>query len=145
MKYFFTALVALAVPAYAGAQINADGNGVAIHGYDPVAYFTEGRPTLGNESFAYTWQGAEWHFATEENRRRFESEPERYAPQYGGYCAFAVSRGGTADIDPKAWRIVDDRLFLNLSPFVQRRFELRLNHNIEAADRQWPEVQGQLR
>ncbi len=144
MKYLFTALVALALPSYAEGQINADGNGVAIHGYDPVAYFTEGRPTPGSESFRYTWQGAEWRFASEENRRLFEAEPERYAPQYGGYCAFAVSRGGSADIDPKAWSIVDGRLILNLSSFVQRRFELRLNRNIEAADRQWPEVRRQL-
>ena len=125
------------------AQINADGDGTAIHGYDPVA-FTEGRPTPGSERYSYNWQGAEWRFATEENRRRFEADPERYAPQYGGFCAFAVSRGGTADIDPEAWSIVDGRLFLNLSPFVQRRFELRLEHNIEAADRNWPRVRRQL-
>jgi len=145
MKYMLTALVALALPSYAYGQINADSNGVAIHGYDPVAYFTDGRPTPGSESYRYTWQGAEWRFATEENRSRFEADPERYAPQYGGYCAFAVSRGGTADIDPKAWSIVGGRLFLNLSPFVQRRFELRLNHNIEEADRKWPDVRQQVR
>ncbi len=144
MKYLLTALLALMLPSYAEAQTNTDADGVAIHGYDPVAYFTEGRPTLGSESFAYTWQGARWHFATEENRRRFEADPERYAPQYGGFCAFAVSRGGTADIDPEAWSIVDGRLFLNLSSLVRRRFELRLNHNIEEADRQWPEIRRQL-
>lgn len=145
MKYLLMVLVALVVPVYAEAQINADGDGTAIHGYDPVAYFTEGRPTRGSERYSYTWQGAEWRFASEENRRLFEADPERYAPQYGGFCAFAVSRGGTADIDPEAWSIVDGRLFLNLSPFVQRRFELRLNHNIEEADERWPEVRRQVR
>ena len=144
MKYVFIVLIVLALPWHAAAQINADGDGTAIHGYDPVAFFTEGRPTLGSKRYSYIWQGAEWRFATEENRRRFEADPERYAPQYGGFCAFAVSRGGTADIDPEAWSIVDGRLFLNLSPFVQRRFELRLEHNIEEADRNWPGVRRQL-
>lgn len=145
MKHVIIILALIGIPFVATAQINTDDSGIAIHGFDPVSYFTEGEPTLGSPAYSYTWEGAEWHFASEANRDLFAQDPDRYAPEYGGYCAFAVSRGGTADIDPDAWSIVDDRLFLNLSPFVQRRFELRLDHNIEQADENWPSVRSRLR
>lgn len=145
MKHAVLIVALVAIPIIASAQVNTNDSGVAIHGFDPVAYFTAGEPVAGSPAYSYTWEGAEWHFASAENRNRFVEDPERYAPEYGGYCAFAVSRGGTADIDPDAWSIVDGRLFLNLSPFVQRRFELRLNHNIEEADQNWPSVRSRIR
>jgi len=110
----------------------------AIRGTDPVAYFTEGKPVEGSRRFTHEWRGATWHFASAENRDAFEANPERYAPQYGGYCAWAVSRGYTASTDPKAWRIVDGRLYLNYSKSVQRRWEEDVPGNIAKADGNWP-------
>src|SRR5690606_13006433 len=95
-------------------------DGLAIHGYDPVAYFSEGRPVEGKAEFTHTYEGTEWRFATAANRDAFAADPARYAPQYGGYCAWAVSQGYTAPIDPDAWRIEGGQLYLNYSRSVQR-------------------------
>src|SRR5690242_15928525 len=81
---------------------------VAIMGYDPVAYFTDGRPVKGSPEISQSWLGATWHFASTQHRDAFKSAPMRYAPQYGGFCAGSVSVGMVTDnIDPKAWRIID--------------------------------------
>ncbi len=112
--------------------------GKAIRGYDPVAYFTEGEPTEGLLRFTQRWTDALWYFASAENREAFVGNPERFAPRYGGYCAWAVSQGYTATTDPKAWRIVDDRLYLNYSKSVQRRWEEDIPGNIAKADKNWP-------
>lgn len=114
--------------------------GQAIRGYDPVAYFTEGRPVEGQSAFSLDWNGATWRFASAENRALFEADPERYAPQYGGYCAWAVSQGYTASVDPNAWDIVDGRLFLNYSKDIQTKWRAGQADFIVAADRNWPEV-----
>lgn len=114
--------------------------GVAILGTDPVAYFTLGQPTAGDPAYSHDWNGVTWHFATAQHRDLFAADPEKYAPQYGGFCAFAVSRGYTADIDPNAWRIVDDKLYLNLSPGVQARWERDIPGNISRADQNWPRL-----
>jgi YHS domain-containing protein len=91
-------------PVYAGGVVNSSLlGGVAIEGTDPVAYFEDGEPALGSSEFEHEWLGATWRFASAENRDRFAAEPEKYAPQYGGYCAWAVSQGYTAKIDPAAW------------------------------------------
>ncbi|MBR0681101.1 YHS domain protein [Roseomonas eburnea] len=119
------------------AQVNAE-DGVAVRGTDVVAYFTEGRPTQGRAEFTRMWRGAAWRFASAANRDRFAAEPERYAPAYGGFCAYAVSEGYTAPIDPAAWRIVDGRLFLNYDRSVQRRWERDIPGRIARADANWP-------
>jgi len=111
---------------------------VAIRGYDPVAYFTEGRPVEGEESFRAEHDGAVWHFASAANRDAFVAAPESYAPQYGGYCAYAVSEGYTASIDPDAWRVVDGKLYLNYSKSIQRRWEKNSSERIVIGDRNWP-------
>src|SRR6476646_610441 len=98
-------------------------SGVAIRGYDPVAYFTESRPVKGSPQFSFSWRNVTWHFAGAEDRDKFAASPERYAPQYGGYCAYAVSQGHTASINPEAWRIVDGKLYLNYSKGVQKTWE----------------------
>lgn len=113
-------------------------DGVALMGTDPVAYFTLGAPTAGDPEFAHTWNGTTWHFANAEHRDLFVEDPERYAPEYGGFCAYAVSRGYTAPIDPTAWRIVEDRLYLNLSPRVQGLWEQDIPGHIVRADQNWP-------
>ncbi len=112
--------------------------GKAIRGYDPVAYFTEGRPVEGSGEFTAEWMGATWRFASAANRDAFQADPGRYAPQYGGYCAWAVSQGYTASIDPEAWRIVGDKLYLNYSKSVQGRWEKDIPGNIAKGDRNWP-------
>jgi hypothetical protein len=139
------ALLAAPLPVAAGGVVNSTffGND-AIKGYDPVAYFTEGRPVQGSDEFEYEWMGADWRFATAANRDAFAAEPEKYAPQYGGYCAYAVSQGTTADIDPEAWTIVGDRLYLNLSKDVQKLWEQDVPGYIQKADANWPKIRTDL-
>jgi len=116
-------------------------DGYAIRGYDPVAYFTEGEPVEGRPRHEAEWNGATWRFASAENRERFLADPEAYAPQYGGFCAWAVAaRGELYSIDPHAWKIVDGRLYLNYSQSIQRRWEQDIPGFIERADRRWPEI-----
>lgn len=117
-----------------------DDSGLAIRGTDPVAYFTQGGPVAGSAEFTHTWSGATWQFASAENRDLFAANPELYAPQYGGFCAWAVSQGYTADIDPNAWKIVDNKLYLNFNRSVQRRWERDIPGNIGKADANWPGV-----
>lgn len=115
-------------------------DGIAIKGADPVAYFEQGGFVQGDSEFSYEWEGATWHFSSAENRDLFASNPEQYAPEYGGYCAWAVSQGSTAPIDPTAWRIVDGRLYLNFNDQVQSRWEQDIPGNIAKADQNWPGV-----
>lgn len=122
--------------------VNAD-NGVAVRGTDVVAYFTQGRPVQGRPEFSYEWHGATWRFASAANRDRFAADPEHYAPAYGGFCAFAVSEGATAPIDPQAWRIVDGRLYLNYSPSVQRQWAQDIPGRIARGNANWPRLSGQ--
>ena len=114
--------------------------GGAIRGYDPVAYFTEGRPVKGRKAHRAEWMGAKWSFASAENRKLFEADPEKYAPRYGGYCAWAVSRGYTASIDPDAWSIVDGALYLNYSLGVRSQWSQDAPGNIAKADANWPKL-----
>lgn len=146
-RFFVSASLAAALLAATGPAL-ADrdpiygslfGN-VAINGYDPVAYFRQGRPVEGSADHTATWKGKVWRFASAENRDAFAAAPETYAPQYGGYCAWAVAEGYTASTDPAAWRIVDDKLYLNYSKSVQARWSRDIPGNIERADANWPKV-----
>jgi YHS domain-containing protein len=114
--------------------------GVAINGYDPVAYFTENRPVEGREAITTEWKGVTWRFSSEANRDAFAANPEKYAPQYGGYCAFAVANGSTASSDPGAFTIVNDRLYLNVSAAVRDFWAKDTAGNISKADANWPNV-----
>lgn len=114
--------------------------GVAINGYDPVAYFTESKPVAGKADITYSWKGTTWRFASAQNRDAFQTNPDKYAPQYGGYCAYAVAKGYTAKTDPQAWRVVDDKLYLNYSKSVQSTWEKDIPGYIKSADRNWPDV-----
>ncbi len=118
----------------------SDENNIVIRGTDPVAYFTQGAPVAGSAEFTYTWNSATWQFASAENRDLFAANPDAYAPQYGGFCAWAVSQGYTAPIDPNAWKIVDGKLYLNYSQGVQRRWERDIPGNITKANANWPGV-----
>lgn len=130
-----------ATAADAVAPVFAE-DGVAMRGFDPVAYFVDGRPAKGDPAFRLMHEGAEWRFASVANRDAFAADPARYAPQYGGWCAWAVAQGYTAAIDPDAWRVVDGRLYLNYSRSVQRRWERDIPGHIAAADVNWPRLLG---
>jgi YHS domain-containing protein len=112
----------------------------AVGGYDPVAYFNQGKPVEGKKDITFSWKGVTWRFASEANRDAFKAKPEAYAPQYGGYCAWAVSQGYTAKGDPKHWKIVDGRLYLNYDARVQRDWEKDIPGHIVKADKNWPAV-----
>jgi len=109
-----------------------------LKGYDPVAYFEQGRPVQGSPQFSHRWMEATWWFATAEHRDLFTKDPQKYAPQFGGYCAYALSEGYTANIDPEAWKIVDGKLYLNYSRGVQKKWEEDLQRRIQAAEKNWP-------
>jgi YHS domain-containing protein len=113
-------------------------HGVALKGYDPVAYFAEGGPAAGNAATSYRWHGATWLFSTPEHREAFMADPQHYAPQFGGYCAFALSRGTTADADPHQWAIVDGKLYVNNNGFAKKLWDLDRPANIAAGDTNWP-------
>jgi hypothetical protein len=118
--------------------VNRDRNGFAIKGYDPVGYFEQKRPVKGGPTFTHQWNGGTWQFESARTRELFISNPEKYAPQYGGYCAWAVSNNYTASIDPEAWKIIDGKLYLNYSKRIQRMWEPDAAKRIMDADRNWP-------
>ncbi len=113
-------------------------DGLAIRGADPVAYFTESKAVKGVADYETTWNGSTWRFSSAENLAAFEADPEAYAPQYGGYCAWAVKEGYLASVDPEAWRIVDGKLYLNYSAGVQRQWQGDIAGNIVQGDQNWP-------
>ncbi len=115
-------------------------SGVAVAGYDPVAYFTENMPVKGKSSITLNHGGAQWHFASAANRKAFKANPAKYAPQYGCYCAYAVSQGYTAKGEPKVWKIVDGKLYLNFSKGIQRRWLRDIPGYIMSAKANWPSV-----
>lgn len=133
-------LAGWALPALGLEPINSSFFSGAIKGYDPVAYFTDGKPVKGSRQFAYTWRGATWRFASREHLELFRADPERYAPQYGGYCAWAVAQGSTVGIDPAAWSIVEGKLYLNYSKKVRRQWLEDAPGNIRKGDANWPKL-----
>ena len=137
---FIAALLAPAGAAWAVDPVFSTFFGGAIRGYDPVAYHTEGKPVAGKRAHRVEWKGATWSFASAENKALFEGDPEKYAPRYGGYCAWAVSNGGTASIDPDAWTIVDGKLYLNYSLGVREQWSQDIPGNVAKADVNWPKI-----
>lgn len=112
----------------------------AIKGYDPVAYFKEGKPVKGSKDFSYEWQSATWYFSSEENLVIFKERKEAYAPQFGGYCAYGMSSGKKYKIEPEAWKIVDGKLYLNYSLKIQEKWEADEASLIKEADANWKKV-----
>ncbi len=115
-------------------------DGIAVDGTDVVGYFTQSEPVAGNADITHDWMGVTWRFSSEENRATFAAAPEKYAPQYGGYCAWAVSEGYTASTVPHAWKIVDGKLYLNYSRRIQRKWERDIPARIAAANANWPTI-----
>ncbi|MCB0517784.1 MAG: hypothetical protein KDD27_02535 [Saprospiraceae bacterium] len=121
--------------------VNIDDKGVLLDGYDPVAFFTENKPVKGNPAYSHTWHEATYHFSSEENKALFVGNPEKYAPQYGGYCGYAVSLGHLAPIDVNYFDIIDGRLILQHNEKAQNGW----NENpksLELADKYWPQLLG---
>ena len=135
---FILGLAAICSGASAGDFFEHDG--LALRGYDPVAYFTEQRAVKGAPEFTLQHRGSTFRFASRANLEAFQREPERFAPQYGGYCAYGTARGYKAAIDPDAFRIVDGKLYLNYNTSVQREWSKDVPGYIEQADRNWPAV-----
>jgi YHS domain-containing protein len=140
------AVLAWSASASAGSSVNTGYfGGVAIEGYDTVAYFTDSHATKGSEEFAHDWLGATWYFATAEHRDLFATQPLKYAPQYGGHCALGAAFGeSTANIDPKAWSIVDGKLYLQYSKGGRDEWEQDRADRVAAADQKWPEIKASL-
>ncbi|KGY10006.1 YHS domain-containing (seleno)protein [Vibrio sinaloensis] len=124
----------------ADIDMSVDANDLAIKGYDPVAYFTEEGAVKGNPQFTATYKNAIYHFASSENRDQFKADPQAYAPQYGGYCAFGVAMGKKFETDPQAWKVEDGKLYLNLDKSVQKRWLEDTQGFIQDADNNWPTI-----
>lgn len=124
------------------AAINVDAKGVALQGFDPVTYFTGSTPQKGSASFSATHVGATYLFASKANRDKFAAEPEKYAPQFGGFCAMGVALGKKLDVDPHAYKVVDGKLYLNVNKDVQKRWLDDVPGNIKTAEKGWPSLKG---
>jgi YHS domain-containing protein len=146
--YLLIGLIALTAIGFAACgrtqgveKVNKDSNGYAVHGFDTVAYFVASNAVQGDPKFEYTWNGAKWLFASIDNLEKFKANPETFAPQFGGYCSYAVSHGHTADGDPQAWKVVDGKLYLNYNPEVKQMWEKQQDQFIKDGEKNWAEFQ----
>jgi YHS domain-containing protein len=130
--------------AQADGAVNVDKSGVAIQGYDPVSYF-DGAPLKGTAEYAAEWQGATWHFASAANRDAFTAEPEKYAPRYGGWCAYGAAKGYAAETDPEtAWTLHDGKLYLNWDAAVKRDWSEDIPGYLAQSEANWPDIEAGL-
>jgi len=123
------------------SRVDRDPDGLSIRGFDAVAYFAVGSAAKGDPKYEFAWKGAKWLFANTENLERFRQDPEAYAPQFGGYCSYAVSKGYTADGDPEAWKLVDGKLYLNYNEDVRTLWEKEESSNIQKGVSNWSEFE----
>lgn len=131
------AAMAAACSTAEAVALNTDAAGMALKGYDAVAYFAVDSAIRGDAKYSYVWNGAKWLFSSEENMSKFMADPETYAPQFGGYCAYAVSEGYTADADPEAWKVVGGKLYLNYNREVQKTWEKNEAERIANGKMNW--------
>ncbi|MBC7851508.1 MAG: YHS domain protein [Chitinophagaceae bacterium] len=110
---------------------------IAINGYDAVAYFTESKPIKGDPQFVFQWKDTNWHFESEKNMQAFKENPDKYAPQYGGYCAYGTAGGHKAPTDPSAWKIINEKLYLNYNNQVRTLWLKDTTGHINKADSNW--------
>lgn len=137
--------IGIAVAVWVGAtpktetfkNVNATAENLAVRGFDTVAYFTAEAAVAGDPKYELVWNGAKWLFASAENLEKFRQNPENYAPQFGGYCSYAVSKGYTADGDPQAWKIVDGKLYLNYNQKVKGMWEAEQEQRIRDGEKNW--------
>lgn len=138
----FVGAPAMAVVPTSTANVNTDEQGIALHGYDAVAYFTTGKPTQGNPAFKAGYVGATYYFASAENQKKFKANPAAYAPQYGGFCAMGVALEKKLDGDPTVWKIVDGKLYLNVNKDVSVAWNRDIPGNLAKANVNWPTIEG---
>jgi YHS domain-containing protein len=136
----FLFAIALTQLAFAGAQVDTDDNGVALQGHDPVAYQTEEKPVMGSDEFTAEYNGATYKFASAENRDMFTADPEKYAPAYGGFCAFGTTFSKKVPGDPQAFKVVDGKLYINSSPDILMKWEGDIPGNVAKANGIWEEI-----
>jgi YHS domain-containing protein len=117
-------------------------NGKAIKGFDPVAFHTDKKPVVGNEAYSYKWKDAQWFFANQANLDSFKLAPEKYAPQYGGYCAFGTAEGHKAPTETDTWSVVDGKLYFNYNQDVKKMWSKDTKGYIEKADKNWPQIRN---
>jgi len=147
--YLFTLTLLLSLmffinPVFAANGVNVDSNGLAIKGYDPVAYFTMSKPVKGKKEFTVNYKGNKWALSSDVHKQAFLANPEAYLPQYGGFCAFAASKNSIAKTDPEAWTIHNNKLYLNYSKSVRSIWVKDKPGNIIKADGYWPELMKQV-
>lgn len=128
--------------AVAGDVVFQD-DGIAIGGYDPVSYHTMQKATKGESQHTYRWNNTSWHFASQSNKDLFSANPEKYAPEYGGFCAYAVSKDALAPTDPHAWTVRDNKLYLNYSMSVRNTWKKNVENYIRLADKNWIRLKNQ--
>ena len=133
------ALVLLAASAFAGEPVNVSGaSKVAVSGYDPVAFFTDSKPVNGSPFITAEHRGATYYFASEEHKKLFTENPDKYAPQFGGYCAFGVGLGKLFPVDIRTWQVRDGKLYLNLNGDILKKFNADFEGNVAKAGKNWP-------
>ncbi|WP_194953804.1 YHS domain-containing (seleno)protein [Sphingopyxis solisilvae] len=135
-----TPAATFAAPSQSSPPVSVSQEGIAIGGYDAVSYFSDGGPVVGSPAFEHRWNGAVWRFASAEARDLFSTNAEAFAPQFGGYCAWAISQNYIAPGDPKVWRIVDGRLYLNFNERAKELWEADLADAIQRGKANWPTV-----
>ncbi len=141
-------MIASGFAAYAADEVNVSsgatlaGPGLAAHGYDVVAYFTSGKPTLGSDKFVIAADGATYRFANEANLDAFKADPAKYEPAYGGFCAYGAVLGKKFDGDPRLWRIVEGKLYFNLNEDIVAEWSKDIPGNISKADENWPTIRA---
>lgn len=138
------AIGVLSTSSFAAKGVNATSSGVAIKGYDPVAYFTVGKPVKGKKEFTVDYHGNKWQLSSAENKKLFLANPYGYIPQYGGFCAFAASNNAIAGIDPRAFTIENNKLYLNYSKRIRKTWQKSKVQRIVDADRNWPTLKNKV-
>jgi YHS domain-containing protein len=139
--YSIAAVIMFAVPAFAGNLVNVAGaSGIALDGYDPVAFFTDQEPTHGDPSISATYEGATYLFASRDHQEKFKADPEKYVPQFGGYCAYGASEGALFPVDINTWQVRNGKLYLNLNPAILELFNKSFDQNIVKAQKNWPDL-----
>jgi YHS domain-containing protein len=142
MRILASLALGFTLTVHAAGESNVDSSGLALKGYDPVAYFTENKPARGKAEFTARHEGATYRFTSAANRDAFAAAPAKYSPQYGGYCAFGMASGYKAPIEPDAWTVVDGKLYLNYNQSVRRQWSGDIPGFIRKADANWPSIRS---
>ena len=140
-----TMIISLSAPAFAKGDVFVNGKGVAIKGYDPVAYFVSSKAQKGKKEISHLHAGNTWQFTNETNKKAFIANPVAYIPQYGGHCAYAASKNSIAPVDPKAWEIRNNKLYLNYSIRIHRKWLPKAAANIVKGDANWPALAKEVK